>query len=96
VAADVMIYVGELAGVFRDVARLLEPGGLFAFTVELPTNEGQELQLLPSLRYAHSEAYVRRLAADAGLQVDALRAALIRHEQGAPVPGLYVTLRADR
>jgi predicted TPR repeat methyltransferase len=96
VAADVMIYVGELAGVFGDVARLLEPGGLFAFTVELPTNEGQELQLLPSLRYAHSEAYVRRLAADAGLQVDALRAAPIRHEQGKPVPGLYVTLRADR
>ena len=92
VAADVMIYVGELSAVFADVARLLEPGGLFAFTLELPTND-QPLQLLPSLRYAHSESYVRQLAARCALAVDGLRAAPIRHEQGTPVPGLYVTLR---
>lgn len=92
VAADVLIYVGDPSAVFRDVARLLEPEGLFAFTVELPT-DGQDLQLLPSLRYAHSEALVRRLAAACGLALDDLRAAPIRHEQGKPVPGLYVTLR---
>ncbi len=93
VAADVMIYVGELSGVFRDVARLLEPGGWFAFTVELPTSGDEDLQLLPSLRYAHSERHVRRLAAQCGLEVDELRPAPLRHEQGKPVPGLYVTLR---
>ncbi len=92
VAADVMIYVGELSGVFRDVARLLEPDGLFAFTVELPTN-GEPLQLLPSLRYAHSEAYVRQLAAQCALAVDEVRAAPIRHEQAQPVSGMFVTLR---
>jgi predicted TPR repeat methyltransferase len=92
VAADVLIYVGDPSALFRDVARLLEPDGLFAFTVELPT-DGQDLQLLPSLRYAHSEALVRRLAAACGLALDNLRAAPIRHEQGTPVPGLYVTLR---
>lgn len=93
VAADVMIYVGELSGVLRDVARLLESGGLFAFTVELPSNGEQELQLLPSLRYAHSEGYVRRLAAQSGLHADDLRPAPIRHEHGQPVPGLCVRLR---
>jgi predicted TPR repeat methyltransferase len=93
VAADVMIYVGDLTGVLRDAARVLAPGGLFAFTVELPANGSAELQLLPSLRYAHSEAYVRRLAAQCGLQADELRPAPIRHEQGRPVPGLYVRLR---
>jgi predicted TPR repeat methyltransferase len=92
VAADVLIYVGELSGVFRDVARILEPGGLFAFTVELPSN-GEDLQLLPSLRYAHSEGYVRRLAAQSGIDVDEVRTAPIRHEQSKPVHGLYVTLR---
>jgi predicted TPR repeat methyltransferase len=92
VAADVLIYVGDPSAVFRDVARLLEPDGLFGFTVELPTN-GEDLQLLPSLRYAHSQALVRRLAATCGLAVDDLRAAPIRHEQGQPVPGLAVTLR---
>jgi predicted TPR repeat methyltransferase len=92
VAADVLIYIGDPSAVFADVARLLEPDGLFAFTVELPTNE-EPMQLLPSLRYAHSEALVRRLAAACGLAVDDLRAAPIRHEQGRPVPGLLVTLR---
>jgi predicted TPR repeat methyltransferase len=40
--------------VFDGVARILLPGGLFAFSVELSTNR-EDLQLLPSLRYAHSE-----------------------------------------
>ena len=94
VAADVLIYVGEPTLVFREVARLLTPGGLFAFTVELPPqgDEDTDLVLLPSLRYAHSERSVRGLAAQCGLQVDDARAAPIRHEQGQPVPGLYVTL----
>jgi predicted TPR repeat methyltransferase len=92
VAADVLIYVGDPSALFRDVARVLEPDGLFGFTVELPTDE-VDLQLLPSLRYAHSEALVRRLAAACDLAVDDLRAAPIRHEQGVPVPGLLVTLR---
>jgi predicted TPR repeat methyltransferase len=94
VAADVLIYVGELSAVFADLARILEPHGLFAFTVETPTN-GQALQLLPSLRYAHSEGYVRTLAAQHGLIVDELRAAPIRCQQAQPVAGLYVTLRQE-
>jgi predicted TPR repeat methyltransferase len=93
VAADVLNYVGELAGVLRDVARVLEPGGLFAFTLELPSDGDAELQLLPSLRYAHSPRYVRGLAAACGLQLDDERAAPIRHEQAAPVAGLYLRLR---
>jgi predicted TPR repeat methyltransferase len=92
VAADVLIYVGELSRVFHDVARVLERGGLFAFTVELPTN-GQPLQLLPSLRYAHSQDHVRACAAQCALQIDELRAAPIRHEHGQPVAGVYATLR---
>ena len=94
VAADVLIYVGELSPVFASIARLLTTGGVFAFTIELPTN-GEDLQLLPSLRYAHSESAVRRLAAQCGLSVEALRAAPIRFEQTTPVQGLYVRLRKD-
>ncbi len=97
VAADVLIYIGEPSVVLREVARLLSPGGLFAFTIELPPqgDEGDDdnFVLLPSLRYAHSQRSVRRLAAQCGLQVEEVRTAAIRHEQGQPVPGLCVTLR---
>lgn len=92
VAADVLIYVGEPSALFEAVARVLEHGGVFAFTVEAPTN-AQALQLLPSLRYAHAAAAVHRLAERVGLAVESARDAPIRHEQGRPVPGHYITAR---
>ncbi len=91
VAADVFIYVGALEGVFAQVARRMPAGGAFCFTLE--TSPQQDLLLRPSLRYAHSEAYVRRLAADHGFEVDAIEHAPVRHDQGQPVAGQYVWLR---
>ena len=34
VAGDVFIYIGALEGIFRDVARVLRPHGVFAFSIE--------------------------------------------------------------
>jgi len=90
-AADVFIYVGELATVFRSVRRILEPGGCLAFTVEL-AKSGRDIQLLPSLRYAHSEAYIRRLADEARFTSVRIAEAPIRHDQTTPIMGLYVYL----
>ncbi len=90
-AADVFIYVGELTQPLKALRRILEPGGCLAFTVEPPTNGG-DLQLLPSLRYAHSAAYVRRVAADHGFRILDLQERPLRHDQKTPVPGLYVYL----
>ena len=90
-AADVFIYVGALEPVFAGVARVLAPGGVFAFSVEeLPGDE--DLRLMPSLRYAHSEAYVRRLAQAHGMQVRNTLRAPIREDQRRPIEGLYVYL----
>ena len=90
-AADVFIYIGALAPVFAGVARILVPGGVFCFTVELLSGTG-DMQLLPSLRYAHSECHVRQLAADHGFQVLDAVAAPLRQDQQRPVAGLYVYL----
>src|SRR5271163_4949171 len=40
VAADVLVYLGDLAPVFAASARALAPGGLFAFTAEALVGEG--------------------------------------------------------
>ena len=90
-AADVFIYVGDLATVFRSMRRLLEPSGCLAFTVEL-ANEGRDIQLLSSLRYAHSEAYIRRLADEAKFTGVRISKAPIRHDQTTPIMGLYIYL----
>ncbi|MDR3455232.1 MAG: tetratricopeptide repeat protein [Rhodoferax sp.] len=91
-AADVFIYVGALDAVFAGVARVLGPGGLFAFSVEL-TADAHDLRLLPSLRYAHSQAYVHRLAREHGFKVRAAFRAPLREDQQRPIEGLYVYLQ---
>ncbi|RYX91714.1 MAG: tetratricopeptide repeat protein [Comamonadaceae bacterium] len=91
VAADVFIYVGALEKVFTAVARILVPDGLFCFTVELP-DDGEDLQLMPSLRYAHSDAYIRKLAQANGFSVTDSFVAPIRNDQGEPVEGTYFYL----
>ncbi len=90
-AADVFIYVGALETVFAGVARILKPGGVFAFTVEA-LDAGPDMQLMPSLRYAHSQGYVRRLAQVNGLTIHALERAPLREDQGQPIDGFYVYL----
>ena len=57
-AADVFVYVNDLAPIFAAIARVLAPDGLLAFTVE--THSGDGVKLLPTLRYAHGEALSAR------------------------------------
>lgn len=91
VAADVFVYIGALGPVFAAVAATLAPGGVFAFSLE-EAEAGRELELRASSRYAHSEAYVRGLAAAHGFVVEALRRDTLRHDQRRPIPGLCVRL----
>lgn len=91
IAADVFIYVGALDDVFAAVRQRLRAGGCFAFSVELAGGI-DELQLRPSLRYAHSSAYVERLAKAHGFRVRETWKAPLREDQQQPVMGLYVLL----
>ena len=91
VAADVFIYVGALERVFAEAARVMEAGGLFCFSVEA-AGEDEDFALRPSLRYVHSERYLRRLASAHGFEVDAVARHAIREDQQQPIPGLFAWL----
>jgi predicted TPR repeat methyltransferase len=84
-AADVLVYVNDLAPIFAAIAQILAPNGLLAFTVE--THSGDGIKLLPTLRYAHGDTYLRRTIADAGLTLLKLAEAAVRTEKGEPVLG---------
>ncbi|MEO7128518.1 MAG: hypothetical protein ABI040_06575, partial [Rhodoferax sp.] len=92
-ASDVFVYLGALDAVLAGAARVLAPGGLFAFSIER-TTDAHDLRLLPSLRYAHSQACVRRLAQEHGFEVRAAFAAPMREDQRRPIEGPYVYLQA--
>ncbi len=92
-AADVFVYISDLVPIVTTVAHVLAPGGIFAFTVE--THGGDGVKLLPTLRYAHGEPYVRRVLADAGLSCASMSPAAVRSEKGVPVDGLVVVALAS-
>ena len=85
-AADAMVYVADLAPVFLEAARVLAPGGLFAFTAE--THDGEDVLLGEGIRYAHSAPYVRASVEAAGLKLSHLDNLSARHEDNVPAPGL--------
>jgi predicted TPR repeat methyltransferase len=90
-AADVFVYCSDIAPIAAGVAKVLAPGGLFAFSVETHDRPGVRMQ--ESLRYAHGADHVRDAIAAAGLKLLQLSEASTRTERGEPVPGLVVVAK---
>jgi predicted TPR repeat methyltransferase len=93
VAADVFIYVGELAPVFEAAAGALRPGGLLAFTIERA--ERGDYVLLPSRRYAQSPGYVRGLAESCGFDLILGQEATLRAGENGLIQGVLMVLRRN-
>ena len=91
VAADVLIYFGALEPVFAAVRAALRPGGWFVFSVE--QSGGDEVHLQATRRFAHSAAYLERVAVQHGFVVQRLVSEVLRHEGRAEVPGLLAVLQ---
>ena len=91
VAADVFVYLGDLAPVFAGVRRALRAGGRFAFSVEAA--EAQEVELAATRRYRHSRPYLERLAAEHGFEIGAIEDAVLRRNQNSDVNGHLALLR---
>ena len=89
-AADVLVYIGDLSPLLHRVKRRLTDSGLFAFTVQEFDAEGYRLG--NDLRFAHSARYIMTVAAETGLRVLSLAQASTRRDEGRAVPGLVVLL----
>ncbi len=86
IAADALVYLGDLRPLLKQLARVLEPGGLLAFSLE--THAGEAVVLGEKLRYAHARAYVEQRLSASGFAIASLEAASTRAEGGVAVPGL--------
>ena len=91
-AADVFIYIGDLAPVFRGAASVLDGGGIFCFSAEMPDDD-KDFGLKTSSRYGQSETYLRGLADRHGFDVVKILRQPLREDQQKAIDGLYVYLR---
>ncbi|MHC4861183.1 MAG: class I SAM-dependent DNA methyltransferase, partial [Planctomycetota bacterium] len=92
VFADTLNYFGDHGPVLGAAAGALRPGGRLVYTVERSVEQGESAYRLELHgRYSHSEAYVRRSLAQAGLEAASVAAAVLRKEVDEPVAGLVVT-----
>ena len=90
IAADVLVYIGDLAPLFAHCARVMKAGGQFAFSTQ--RGGDADWMLGADLRYAHSGAYLRQLAHAHGFEVALLEEASTRKNAGADVPGLVCVM----
>lgn len=93
VAADVFVYIGDLAAVFAAAASALRTGGLFAFSVEACPEGAGDFRLGATRRYAHALPYLQRLAGAHGFTVERTQHSIIRKESDEGVAGLLLVLR---
>lgn len=94
-AADVFVYVGDLASVFVACVRALAEGGHLLFSVESTTHPSGVV-LHPSGRYQHSDAYILAMAQAHHFSVVVREAINVRMENGHPVKGALFLLQKER
>jgi predicted TPR repeat methyltransferase len=93
VAADSLVYIGDLAPLFAAVGTALSADGLFAFSVE--TFEGDGFKLEPTMRFAHSRSYVEATARTSYLRPLLIQPASTRREAGRDAPGLILVFERE-
>ena len=92
IAADVLVYLGELDNLFVGVRSRLRKTGLFLFTTE--RGEFVDYELGPKRRFRHHGRYLRDLANQHGFDVASLVECLSRYEAGIGVSSWAAAFRA--
>ncbi|MBF0370923.1 MAG: tetratricopeptide repeat protein [Magnetococcales bacterium] len=90
-SADVFIYVGQLEPVFQQVQQCAAENAWFVFSTE--RTQKQDYLLRESGRYAHSRAYINRLATEIGFDMVSTEPVHIRKESEQWIEGDVFVLR---
>ena len=89
VAADVFVYIGELNNIYKEAKRLLPPGGIFSFSVEVTDDEKTNFILNETGRYSHAKSYLHELQRTYGFLEKVFLRALIRNQNNQPIYGYH-------
>jgi predicted TPR repeat methyltransferase len=89
-AADVLVYIGDLQFLLAHAAKKLAPEGIFAFSVEI--TEKTNYVLLSSGRFAHRPDYIRQTSRGQ-FSVERAVPTQIRLDVKGPASGMMFILR---
>ncbi|MGE3919908.1 MAG: tetratricopeptide repeat protein [Gammaproteobacteria bacterium] len=93
IAADIFVYIGDLATIFETCKKKLQLNGLFAFSVEaLSENQHSEYVLQKTARFAHGKQYIEQLAKESLFEIKSFSEATIRIQDNKPITGYLVIL----
>ncbi|WP_372898327.1 tetratricopeptide repeat protein [Stieleria sp.] len=92
-AADVLIYFGDLLAVFSAARGRIKDGGHFAFTIECSNSD--DVVVSRNHRYLHSPSYVRSVIAETGWQIVAFDECAFRQEQHKDLAGIVAVVSPD-
>ncbi len=89
-ALDVFIYAGDVTAAVPNSHRILVPGGTLVASFEEAPEDGPDLVILPSGRYAHKRSHVIGLCEAAGFATVDVENTVLRLEDGQPLQGYLV------
>ena len=93
IAADVLIYLGDLEPYFSALGNTALPGARFVFSVEKYSGDAGFV-LKPTGRYAHSIEYLQGLADKHGFLIESIEADVLRREKQTAIDGYICCFRA--
>jgi predicted TPR repeat methyltransferase len=88
-AADTLVYFGDLKPVFEAASGALRARGTLIFTVE-KSERSQAFELQPHGRYCHSEHYLRSTLEASGFTIVSVDSVVLRRELGEDVQGFLI------
>jgi predicted TPR repeat methyltransferase len=91
IATDVLVYIGDLAPLFKTISDHATPGAYFVFSTE--TESEAKYILRPTGRYAHSRKYIEELANEFGYTILACNIEDLRVEGSQPIKGELFVLQ---
>lgn len=94
IATDVFIYIGDLKKTFTACSNALVEGGLFCFSTE--SDAIHDVTIKATGRYAHTDAYINKIAADTGFRIIKQESCTLRQDFGKPINGTLFVLARHR
>lgn len=92
-AADVLVYFGELDAVFAGIARIMKARSFFIFNVEQLLVGEYQLQV--SGRFAHSKQYIEETVMKQQLHIVLCHELVLRYRHQEPIMGWIYVIRSD-